>query len=199
MSLPRTGHRRPGWTLYRHLLVELTPPTLFTLLVLSIVVLTQDMLQFSDLVMNRGFGAGAVASLSLYRLLPAIAWMLPFAVLMGVLTALGRLGADRELLAIEASGISAPRLLPPVLLFAGAATLLGLGLSVYAAPRANRALDATLGAAGWLRESSASSRGRSTARRHRIRPVARSSDRVMNWPFSNAVSRIRSPSTIGEE
>ncbi len=144
MSLPRTGHRRPGWTLYRLLLVELTPPTLFTLLILSIVVLTEDMLQFSDLVLNRGLGAGAVASLALYRLVPAIAWMLPFAVLMGSLIALGRLGADRELLAIEAAGISAPRLLPPVLLFASVATALGLGLSVYAAPRANQAMDATL-------------------------------------------------------
>ncbi len=144
MSVPRTGHRRPGWTLYRQLLVELTPPTLYALLVLSILVLTEDMLQFSDLVLNRGFGAGTVASLALYRLAPAITWMLPFAVLMGSLIALGRLGADRELLAIEASGISAPRLLPPVLLFATVATLLGVGLSVYAAPPANRALDATL-------------------------------------------------------
>ncbi len=144
MSSPRTGHRRPGWTLYRHLLVELTPPTLFTLLILSIVVLSEDMLQFSDLVLNRGLGAGAVASLALYRLVPAVTWMLPFAVLMGSLIALGRLGADRELLAIEAAGISAPRLLPPVLLFASVATALGVGLSVYAAPRANQAMDATL-------------------------------------------------------
>ena len=74
----------------------------------------------------------------------ALTWVLPFSVLMGSLIALGRLGADRELLIIEASGISAPRLLPPILLFSAVATLLSLVLSVYASPWANRSLDATL-------------------------------------------------------
>ena len=144
MSRPKADHRPPGWTLYRHILQEVTLPSLLALFVLAIIFLTDDMLQFSDLVMNRGLGAGAVASTALYRLIPALTWVLPFGVLMGSLIALGRLGADRELLIIEASGISAPRLLPPVLLFSGLATLLSLLLSVYASPWANRRLDTTL-------------------------------------------------------
>ncbi len=144
MARPKTDHRPPGWTLYRHILQEVTAPSLLALLVLTLIFLTDDMLQFSDLVMNRGLGAGAVASTALYRLIPAFTWVLPFSVLMGSLIALGRLGADRELLIIEASGISAPRLLPPILLFSAVATLLSLVLSVYASPWANRSLDATL-------------------------------------------------------
>ena len=123
MARPKTDHRPPGWTLYRHILQEVTAPSLLALSALTIIFLTDDMLQFSDLVMNRGLGAGAVASTALYRLIPAFTWVLPFSVLMGSLIALGRLGADRELLIIEASGISAPRLLPPILLFAALAVV----------------------------------------------------------------------------
>jgi lipopolysaccharide export system permease protein len=136
--------RRPGWTLTRHILGEMTGPVFFALLVLTIIVLTEDMLAASDLVLNRGIPAQIVASMTVYRLVPAIAWMLPFAVLMGSLIALGRLGADRELLVLEASGISSPRLVPPVLVLAAIATAVGFALTLVAAPAANRALDETL-------------------------------------------------------
>lgn len=141
-----TDRRGPGWTLYVLLVREASGPTLLTLLSLTVIVLTDDMLQFSDLVLNRGLGAGPVASMALYRLVPAISWMLPFAVLMGSLIALGRLGADRELLIIEASGVSSPRLVPPMLAFGAVAAVLGLALSLVAAPAAERALDTTLDA-----------------------------------------------------
>ncbi|MDJ0847530.1 MAG: LptF/LptG family permease [Myxococcota bacterium] len=136
--------RRMGGTLRRHFLLEVALPTLFLLVVLSLLVLTEDMLGFSVLVMNRGFGAGAVASTALYKLVPALGSMLPFAVLTGCLVGLGRLGADRELLVLEASGLSAPRLLPPLLLFAALAASITLAVSLVAAPWANRGLDAKL-------------------------------------------------------
>ncbi len=136
--------RRLGPTLRRHFLREVALPTVFLLVVLSLLVLTEDMLGFSVLVMNRGLGAGAVASTALYKLVPALGSMLPFAVLTGCLVGLGRLGSDRELLVLEASGLSAPRLLPPLLLFAVVAGAVSLGVSLAAAPWANRGLDAKL-------------------------------------------------------
>ena len=144
MALANAAPRRPGRTLYHYLLREMTLPTLFTLLILTVLFLTEDMLRFSELVMNRGLGAGAVASISLYKAVPAVTWSLPFAALMGVFIALGRLGTDRELLAIEASGVSYARLVRPVLLFSTLAAAANLALSNFAAPAANRALDATL-------------------------------------------------------
>lgn len=140
----KTDRRRPGLTLFGLLFREAAGPTLLTLLILTVIVLTDDMLRFSDLVLNRGLGAGPVGSMALYKLVPALSWMLPVAVLMGSLIGLGRLGADRELLAIEASGISSPRLIQPMLLFGALAAVAALALSLSAAPAANRALDATL-------------------------------------------------------
>ncbi len=134
--------RNPGGTLYRYLAREMVFPTIFTLAGLTLVVLTKDLLGFSDLVINRGFGAGVVASIAFYKTVPLASQMLPFATLVGSLVGLGRLGADRELLVLEACGLSGQRLLPPVLLFALVVTGIGLTLSLVGAPWANRARDA---------------------------------------------------------
>jgi LPS export ABC transporter permease LptG len=67
--------------------------------------------------------------------------MFPFSVLIGCLVALGRLGADREILALESLGISGSRLVWPVVAFAGAMTAVALPFSIYAAPWASRDVD----------------------------------------------------------
>ena len=102
-------HRRPGRTLYRYLVLEMVFPTLYTLGGLTLVILTRELIGYSELVINRGVSLGDVAALALYQMLPVLSQMLPFAVLVGGLVALGRLGADRELLMLEASGVSSPR------------------------------------------------------------------------------------------
>lgn len=119
-------------------------PAVFTLGGLTVVVLTKDMLGYSDLVINRGLGAGAVAWMAFYQTVPLASQMLPFAVLVGCLVAFGRLAADHEILILEASGISSPRLLGPTLAFAAMAGTVGLALSLFAAPWASRTLDHTL-------------------------------------------------------
>ena len=144
MTVAQPLHRRPGATLYRHLIVEMVFPTLFTLGGLTAVILTKDLLGYSDLVINRGLGAETVAWIAFYQTVPLAGQMLPFAVLVGCLVALGRLGADLELLTLEASGIAPPRLLGPVMVFAAAMAVIGLGFSLYGAPLASRSLDASL-------------------------------------------------------
>lgn len=141
-ALPR--HRRPGWTLYRYVAREALLPAAFGLLGLTAVVLTASLLDLSDLVINRGVGAGVVARLLIYEGVPVASRMLPFAVLVGCLVAIGRLGADREVLALEASGVAAARLVGPVVAFAGAATCLALVLSATGTPWASRRFDETL-------------------------------------------------------
>jgi lipopolysaccharide export system permease protein len=136
--------RRLGRTLSRYVMRELAWPTLLALGTLTTLVLTKDLLGFSDLVINRGFGATAVAWIAAYELIPLITRTLPFAVLIGALAALGRLRADQEILSIEAAGISGHRLLGPVLRVAAVATLAGLFLSLVAAPWATRSLEAAL-------------------------------------------------------
>jgi len=108
---------------------------------LTTVVLTQNLLGLSDLFVNRGLSGGAVSLIAFYQAVPTATLMLPFAVLMGCLVALGRFGADLEILALEASGVTAARLVWPFVAFAAAMTVLSAALSLTAAPWTNRSLD----------------------------------------------------------
>ena len=137
-------HRRPGFTLYRYVAREALRPTAFGLLGLTVVVLTTHMLGYSDLVINRGVGAGDVGRMLFYEAVPVAARMFPFAVLIGCLVALGRMGAEREILVLEASGVAPARLVWPVVSFAAAMTAAALLLSAYATPWASRRFDAAL-------------------------------------------------------
>ncbi len=136
--------RRPGRTLYLYVAPEALRPTLFALFGLTAVVLTQQFMLLSELVVNRGVGSGMVLRLAFVEAVPLAAQMFPFAVLIGCLVALGRLGADREILALESLGISGSRLVWPILCFAAAMTLVALPFSLYASPWASRELDQAL-------------------------------------------------------
>jgi lipopolysaccharide export system permease protein len=142
--LPRSTPRRPRGTLYRYLFRELTFPTLAALAGLTVVILTKDLLGYSELVINRGLGVGAVLMMAFYQSLPLVGTMLPFAVLVGTLVGLGRMGADLELLVLEACGISGRRLVAPVTSFAVLFAGVGFGISLFGGPWASRALDAAL-------------------------------------------------------
>lgn len=144
MSRDRPPGRSPGATLSRYVAREIWRPVCFALIGLTLIILIQDLLGFSDLVINRGVGMREVLGIAFAQAVPVAARMFPFALLVGTLVGLGRLGADREILVLEASGISASRLIGPVARFALAMTALSLLLSLLAAPAANRALDASL-------------------------------------------------------
>ena len=47
-------HRRPGRTLYRYLVIEMVFPTLYTLGGLTLVILTRELVGYSEMVINRG-------------------------------------------------------------------------------------------------------------------------------------------------
>jgi len=134
-------HRRPGLTLYRLVAEEALTPTFLALFGLTTVVLTQNLLELSDLFVNRGLSGATVSLIAFYQAIPTATLMLPFAVLMGCLVALGRMGADLEILALEASGVTAARLVWPFVAFASAMTLLSAGLSLSGAPWSSRSLD----------------------------------------------------------
>jgi LPS export ABC transporter permease LptG len=118
-------------------------PTALALLGLTGVVLTREIVGFLPL-LNSGVAGSAIAAIALYKAIPLGATMFPFALLVGSLVALGRLGADREILALEASGVAAWRLIGPFAALAGAATALVLAASLALAPWASRAQDRAL-------------------------------------------------------
>jgi lipopolysaccharide export system permease protein len=131
-------------------------PILFTLLGLTLLALTVQAVALADLAVNRGLDGGDLAQLVVYQLLPSLGRSLPIAALVGALIGLGRLSADREILAMQAAGIDPARQLAvPVLAVASAATAAAFAVSLLAAPWASRGLERAL--ASMVRENPAAS------------------------------------------
>jgi LPS export ABC transporter permease LptG len=129
-----TGHRPLGWTLFGYIAREAIGPTLLALGGLALAALTKSLLGLSDLLVNRGLSVEDTAAFVGFEIVVLATRILPFAVLIGSLIALGRLAADRELLGLESCGVSPGRLIGPVLAVGCLGTLGGLGLSLEVVP-----------------------------------------------------------------
>jgi len=129
--------RAPGPKLYAYLVREVALPTAVSLLGLTAVVLAQDLIQLLPLT-SRGVPGRIVAQIAGYKAIPMLATMIPFSVLLGILVALGRLAADRELLVLQACGLSSTQLIRPAVTLAALLTIPSLGLQTLAAPWAHR-------------------------------------------------------------
>ncbi len=136
--------RRPGLTLSRYVAREALGPIAIAVAGLTIVVLTRDLIGFTELVLNRGVGALEMGRITFFEAVQVATLVLPFAGLIGALVALGRLGADNEILAIESAGVSAARLSGPIGRLAVLLALVAGSLSLFAAPAAQRGLESAL-------------------------------------------------------
>ena len=145
---PVYASTRPiGPTVRRYAVRQLAGALFLLIGVFAFAVLAAELVDYSDLVINRGFGVREVGTIILYRMVPVIAQTLPFALLVAALTAMGRMGADRALLALEASGVSPLRMVRPVFACSLAATAVALVVSWDVAPRMNQALNDEIAAA----------------------------------------------------
>src|SRR5687767_10305723 len=79
--------RRPGPTLSRYVAREALGPILIAVAGLTVVVLTRDLIGFTELVLNRGVGALEMARISFYEAVQVATTVLPFAGLIGALVA----------------------------------------------------------------------------------------------------------------
>jgi len=126
-------------TLYRYIINEIWPTFLTSLLVFIFIMVAARMLSITELIVTRGVGIFQVLGMVLYLLPDILTFALPAVTLMAVLSAFLRLSADSEIIALKSSGISLYQMLPPVVGFALAVFLMGLGISLFAAPWGNRA------------------------------------------------------------
>lgn len=139
------AHRgRLGALLSNYVIYTVAKPTLYVLIGFTTLILTKDLLSFSDFVINRGFGVSVVALIAFYEIIPLVTRSLPFALLVGSLVGLGNMQAHLEIVAIQASGIAKQRLVGPILAFAAILMAGGLVLTLFCSPWAIRSLDNTL-------------------------------------------------------
>ncbi len=121
----------------RYILKEIIPPFLIGLVVYSFVLLMQQILLLSELLIARGVPFKVVLNLLVFLFPSVLAFTVPMSVLMGILAGLSRLSSDAEITAFKTLGISYNRLLRPVLVFSFLGFFVTAFLTLYLAPRAN--------------------------------------------------------------
>ncbi len=110
----------------KHIMAEIYTPYVIGLFTFSLVILIQRFSRLADLVVAKGVPAHLVGRLLLSLFPSFLEITLPAALLLAVLLAMGRLGADSETTAIFTAGIGMRRIAPPVLAVSAATFIASL-------------------------------------------------------------------------
>jgi LPS export ABC transporter permease LptF/LPS export ABC transporter permease LptG len=121
----------------RYILKDILPAFLIGLLVYSFLLLMNQILLLSEILITRGVSLSIVLSLLFYLLPSVLAFTLPMSVAVGILAGLSRLSSDSEVIAFKTLGVGHRRIIRPILLFAVFGFLITSCLTLYIAPRAN--------------------------------------------------------------
>jgi lipopolysaccharide export LptBFGC system permease protein LptF len=118
---------------------EIVPPFAVAILAFLVFIGLQLVISLSDTVFGRGAGTAELLRLVLYKLPTLFTYAIPAAALLATFLALGRLAADRELLAFQALGYSLRRLTVPFLMFGIVVSGISFTLGEFAVPPAEAA------------------------------------------------------------
>ncbi len=118
----------------RYIFTELLAPFGLSLGALCFIMLTRELLRLVELLVSKGVGLWSVLKVFSILLPSFLVLTLPIAGIVASITAFGRLSYDKELVAMQAAGISLIRLTRPVLLFAVSVFGLTLVLSQWGQP-----------------------------------------------------------------
>lgn len=122
-----------------YIIREISSLFLLGIVIFTLVLLMGRLITLTDLVVSRGVPLADVSRMILYLVPSFLVFTIPMAFLLAVLLAFGRLSADNEIIVLKAGGISLFQMLPPVILCAIFAVLLGLGTSTIGVPWGNSA------------------------------------------------------------
>lgn len=121
-------------TIDKYVLQELGVPFGLSLGALTFIMLTREMLRLVELLINKGVGFVPLLKTFLLLLPSFFVLTLPMACLIASISAFSRLSSDRELTALQSTGVSLVRLVQPVLVFSFGVFILTLGLAQLAQP-----------------------------------------------------------------
>lgn len=123
----------------RYLLRELAMPFMLALLLLTFALEIPPILEYGETLIREGASWDVIVRVLATLVPQALGVTIPMAFLVGILIALGRLSGDREIVAMEACGVSLGRLLRPLLLASMVATAATAYVMIVALPAANQA------------------------------------------------------------
>jgi lipopolysaccharide export system permease protein len=129
-------------TIYLSIIREITSLFLLGLGIFTLVLLMGRMIKLTEMVISRGVALADVGRMIMYLMPSFLVYTIPMAFLLAVLLTFGRLSSDSEITVMKACGISLTQILPPVLLCAVIAAILGLYAGVVGVPWGNRAFAA---------------------------------------------------------
>jgi LPS export ABC transporter permease LptG/LPS export ABC transporter permease LptF len=126
--------------LTRYILGEILSLTLIGCALFTFILFMPQLPHILEVVVRNSSTWSDVAEVFLFTLPNLFKFTIPMAVLWGVLLGLSRLAADSEIIAIRASGLGIWYFVRVASIVAVTGTLLGMGNSLYLAPRANQAI-----------------------------------------------------------
>jgi len=126
--------------LTRYILGEILSHTLLGCALFTFILFMRELPHILEMVVRNSSTFASVLQVVIFMLPNFFMVTIPMAVLMGVLLGLSRLAADSEIVAMRASGLGIGYFVRVATIVAVGATLLGLGNSLYVAPRANQAI-----------------------------------------------------------
>jgi lipopolysaccharide export system permease protein len=127
-------------TLHKYIFSEIWPTFMTVLMVFIFLIMSTEMLKFSEWVINYGVRLTQVMMFIFYLLPDIILFALPATTLMAVFVAFLRLSSSNEILAMKSSGISLFQMLPTVLLVSLISFLIATFLGIVGSPWGNRSL-----------------------------------------------------------
>lgn len=126
--------------LTRYILGEILFQTFIGGALFTFVLLMKELPHILEMMVRSSSGAAGVLEVFLFTLPNFFMVTIPIAVLVGILLGFSRLAADSEIIAMRASGLGIGYFVWVGAIVAILGTLLGLGNSLYVAPRANQAI-----------------------------------------------------------
>lgn len=120
--------------IHRYLIREMIPPFGITLIFFLFIFLMTKLLEVTNIVVNYDVDAWAIGLMLLYSVPFFLQFVIPMAVMMGVLLAFLRLSSDNETVAMKACGVSVYKVLGPALGFSLLGTLATAWVTIYAMP-----------------------------------------------------------------
>ena len=126
-------------TLDRYVIREILVPFLLVLLVLTFALEIPVIIEQGEKLIAKGASFSVISQVLLLLVPQALGITIPMSLLIALLMVLGRLSADREVVALQACGVSLVRLLRPIGAFAAAACAATMYVMIVAVPDANQA------------------------------------------------------------
>jgi lipopolysaccharide export system permease protein len=135
--------RNVPWSLglAKYLFREIVPSFLLGTLLFVLILLLFQAIRLMEFVIGNQVPLRDVGALSLHLMMTFLPVAIPVSFLFAVLMAISRAQSEGELMALQVSGTSLRQVLLPVLVLGALVALLAAQLSLYRAPRSNRAFE----------------------------------------------------------